>query len=129
MKTEACLFFTKLLRDADKLDIWRVLTDYYCNKNKPRNERFELGLPDTPEISEKVCQDLMAGRPIEEEHLKSLNDFKLLLMGWVYDVNFPWTFQLIRERGYLEMIRDALPPLERVLKIYSMVRTYLEKKC
>lgn len=125
----ACLFFTQLLRDADKLDIWRVLTDYYCNKNKHRNEGIELGLPDTPEISEKVCQELIAGRPIKEEYLKSLNDFKLLLIGWVYDVNFPRTFQLIRERGYLEMIRDALPLSERVLKIYSMIRTYLEKKC
>ncbi|NOR54280.1 MAG: HD domain-containing protein [Candidatus Aminicenantes bacterium] len=127
--TEACLFFTKLLRDADKLDIWRVLTDYYCNKNKPRNESIELGLPDTPEISEKVCQELMAGRPIKEAYLKSLNDFKLLLMGWVYDINFPRTFQLIRERGYLEMIRDALPPSERVLEIYSMIRNHLEKEC
>lgn len=126
---EACLFFTKLLRDADKLDIWRVLTDYYCNKNKPRNESIELGLPDTPEISEKVCQELMTGRPIKEEYLKSLNDFKLLLMGWVYDINFPRTFKLIRERGYLEMIRDALPLSERVLEIYSMIRTHLEKEC
>ena len=126
--TEACLFFTKLLRDADKLDIWRVLTNYYCNKNIPRNESIELGLPDTPEISGKVCQELMAGKPIKEEHLKSLNDFKLLLIGWVYDVNFPRTFQLIRERGYLEMIRDALPPSERVLEIYSIIRTRLEKE-
>ncbi|MCK4646522.1 MAG: HD domain-containing protein [Candidatus Aminicenantes bacterium] len=127
--TEACLFFTKLLRDADKLDICQVLTDYYCNKNKPRNESIELGLPDTPEISEKVCQQLLVGRPIKQEYLKSLNDFKLLLMGWVYDVNFPRTFQLIRERGYLEMIRDALPPSERVLEIYSTIRTHLEKEC
>ena len=125
--TETCLFFTKLLRDADKLDIWRVLIENYSNKNKSRIESLDLGLPDTSEISEKVCQELVAGRPIKAEHLKSLNDLKLLLMGWVYDVNFQRTFQLIRERGYLEMLRDVLPQSERVFKIYSMVELILKK--
>ena len=32
-ETETCLFYTKLLRDADKLDIWRVVTDYYNQNN------------------------------------------------------------------------------------------------
>ena len=126
---EACLFFTKLLRDADKLDIWRVLTENYSNKNKSRIESLDLGLPDTPEISDKVCQELVAGRPIKAEHLKSLNDLKLLLMGWVYDVNFQRTFQLIRERGYLEMLRDVLPQSGRIVKIYSLLRSHLEQRC
>jgi len=37
--TETCLFFTKLLRDADKLDILRVVTDYYNQKNGRRDGR------------------------------------------------------------------------------------------
>jgi HD superfamily phosphohydrolase YqeK len=128
-ETERCLFFTKLLRDADKLDIWRVVTDYYSKRNGPHNEVIELGLPDTPEISDEVCKELMAGRSVKVDSLKTLNDFKLLQMGWVYDVNFPRTFQLIRERGYLEMIRDALPRSEKILRVYSRVQSYLEENC
>jgi len=63
------------------------------------------------------------------ESLKTLNDFKLLQMGWVYDINFPRTFQLIRERGYLKMIRDALPRSETILRVYSRVQSYLEENC
>jgi len=50
-------------------------------------------------------------------------------MGWVYDINFPRTFQLIRERGYLEMIRDVLPRSEKILRVYSRVQSYLEENC
>ena len=126
-ETEECLFFTRLLRDADKLDIWRVVTDYY--RNGERIGIIELGLPDSPEISDDVCADLMAQKMVMVGHLTTLNDFKLLQMAWVYDVNFPITFHLIRERGYLEMIRDALPKSEKISKIYSMVQDYLNNQC
>ena len=36
-ETDTCLFYTKLIRDADKLDIWRVVTDYYNKKNGKQN--------------------------------------------------------------------------------------------
>jgi hypothetical protein len=127
--TEKCLFFTKLLRDADKLDIWRVVTDYYQRKNEPRNPVLELELPDSPEISDKICADLMAEKSANVKYAKTLNDFKLLQWGWLYDVNFQRTFELIQERRYLEIIRDALPHSEKIGEVYSILRTYLEKKC
>jgi len=125
-ETERCLFFTKLLRDADKLDIWRVVTDYYRKMNSSRNGVIELGLPDSPEISQDVYMDMIAGRTVKTTSLKTLNDFKVLQMGWIYDVNFPRTFQLVGERGYLEKIRDVLPPTEQVSEIYSAARSYLK---
>jgi len=75
---ERCLFFTKLLRDADKLDIWRVVTDYYRKINSSRNGVIELGLPDSPEISRDVYMDMMVGRTVKTASLKTLNDFKVL---------------------------------------------------
>jgi hypothetical protein len=128
-ETKTCLFFTKLLRDADKLDIWRVVTDYYREMNSARNGVIELGLPDTPEISQDVYTDMMAGRIVRTTCLKTLNDFKVLQMGWIYDVNFPRTFQLVRERAYLEKIRDVLPRTREVSEIYSAVQSYLEENC
>jgi len=128
-ETKRCLFFTKLLRDADKLDIWRVVTDYYREINSAKNGVIELGLPDTPEISQDVYTDITAGRIVKTTCLKTLNDFKVLQMGWIYDVNFPRTFQLVRERGYLEKIRGVLPRTGEVSEIYSAARSYLEAHC
>ena len=124
-ETEKCLFFTKLLRDADKLDIWRVVTDYYQRKNGKRNGALELGLPDTPEISEDVYNDLMEGKIVDVTHLKNLNDFKLLQIGWIYDINFTPTFKYVKKRRYLEMIRDVLPESKKVERIFSVAQSYL----
>ncbi len=122
------LLFLKLLRDADKLDIWRVVTDYYHNHKHNRSEAVELDLPDTPEVSEPVYETLMSGRLVRMTDLKTLTDFKLLQLGWVYDLNFPVTFRLVLEKGYLERILDALPQdSDRVKKIYEQARAYTER--
>jgi hypothetical protein len=125
---ERSLFFLKLLRDADKVDIWRVVTDYYQNAGDNRNQTIELDLPDRPRVSDSVYEALMKGRPAQMADLKTLNDFKLLQIGWIYDINFPRTFQIVRENGYLEMIRDALPQGSvRVAEIYERARAHLER--
>jgi len=128
-ETATCILFTKLLRDADKLDIFRVVTDYYLTKAGSRNESIELDLPDTPDVSEAVYADVAAGRIVKMDSLRTFNDFKLLQMAWIYDVNFPRTFQLIRDRGYLEIIRNALPQSEKIANLCIKARACLEAHC
>jgi len=124
-----CLFFLKLLRDADKVDIWRVVTEYYHSPGHNRNQTIELDLPDAGRVSDRVYTSLMKGKIVEMADLKTLNDFKLLQIGWVYDLNFPRTFQIVREKGYLEKIRDALPrTCVRAKEIYERARAYLERR-
>ncbi|MEA1926727.1 MAG: HD family phosphohydrolase, partial [Candidatus Auribacterota bacterium] len=127
-ETEECLFFTKLLRDADKLDIWKVVTDYYRRKERRRNVAIELGLPDTPGVSGKVYESLMRKEIVDAGHLTNLNDFKLLQIGWIYSINFAPTFNRIEERKYLDIIRDYLPRTELVDNIFSVVESYLYER-
>lgn len=125
---DCCIFFLKLLRDADKLDIWRVVTNYYQNSKNNRNQSIELDLPDIDHVSDPVYKALMNGELAQMGDLKTLNDFKLLQIGWIYDVNFPRTFQIVREREYLEKILDALPQKSiRVTEIYKRARAYLKR--
>jgi len=125
---ERCLFFLKLLRDADKVDIWRVVTDYYQNAGHNRNHTLELDLPDGPRISDSVYKALMNGKIVQMADVRTLNDFKLLQIGWIYDINFPLTFQIVRENRYIEMIRDALPGNSvRVAEVYERARAHLER--
>jgi len=120
-ETETCLFFSKLLRDADKLDIWKVVTDYYHRKNRERNGAIELGLPDTSGFSEEVYRDLMNKKIVDIKHVNNLNDFKLLQIGWIFDINFKPTLYHIKERRYLEMIRDVLPESKGISEIFDII--------
>jgi len=124
---ERCLFFLKLLRDADKVDIWRVVTEYYQNAENNRSQTIELNLPDIEGVSDPVYEALMNGKLVQMADLKTLQDFKLLQIGWIYEVNFPGTFQIVREKKYLEKIRDALPQeVPRITAIYERASAYLD---
>lgn len=126
---ERFLFFARLLRDADKLDIWRVVTDYYRRRSKgERNPAIELDLPDTPDISREVCRALMAQEIVQAANIKNLNDFKLLQVGWVYDLNFAPALGRLVEKGYLDMIRASLPDSAAVREIFSAVDAYLAER-
>ena len=125
-QTSRGLLFLKLLRDADKVDIWRVVTEYYHRSGNQRNRFIELDLPDEPQVSDAVCNALMNKTLVQMTDLKTLTDFKLLQMGWVYDLNFPMTFRIVREKRFLESIRDSLPTSSsRVKEIYKLVQAHV----
>lgn len=127
-ETEECLFFTRLLRDADKLDIWKVVIEYYYDGNGDRNDAISLGFPDTPGISEGVYQDLMHRQIVDIQHLHNLNDFKLLQIGWIYDINFIPALHAVRERRYLEQIRATLPAFPQIERIFETIDEYLRNR-
>jgi len=117
--------FTRILRDADKLDIWRVVTGYYCDHGETNNT-LQLDLPDEPRISRQNIDDLLNGRMADLGNLHTLNDFKLLQIGWVYDINLERSYQLLRERGYLDTIFASLPDTQEVRQVRDMVEGYME---
>lgn len=122
--TEPLLMFSKLIRDADKLDIWKVVTDYYYRKDKTKNNAIELDLSDTPEVSDKIIRDLIDKKNVNIKYVKSLNDFKLLQVGWIFDINFRPTMKYISERRYVELIRDVLPDSEQIDEVFRVVHEY-----
>ena len=127
-ENKTCLFFSKLLRDADKLDIWRVVINYYHQNNSRRNSALELDLPDTAGFSDKVYQDLINKQIVDIIHVKNLNDFKLLQVGWIFDINFNATLEAIASRHYLDMIQAVLPETKEIQDIFHMIQTYLSEK-
>jgi len=126
-ESTVCLYFSKLLRDADKLDIFNLVSTYYYVGNSERSAAVELDLPDIPEVSEEIMTSLNEGKKISVRQLRSLNDFKLLQLAWIYDINYRPTFRMIYERDYLRKIRDTLPKSEGIDFIYSRLMSYLRK--
>lgn len=104
----------QLIRDADKLDIWRVVTTYYHRKDRTSNKTVELDLPDTAEWNPKILESLMTHRFARLTDLRTLNDFKLLQIGWVYDLNFGESFRMLQERRYIEAIAETLPDVQAI---------------
>lgn len=122
------LLFSKLIRDADKLDIFYVVIDGYKKyRENPSVYNLELEQPDDPNCTPEVLQQLLAGKRIDYKELKSLNDMRLLQLAWLYDINFTATFKRIKQLGYLQEIFDFLPQKPDIEKLKQNLFTYLEK--
>ena len=125
---ESILYFSKILRDGDKLDIFKVVTDYYAVRSKKRNETLELELPDEGDITDIVYDAVLQGRIVDYRKIKNLNDFKLLQVGWVYGLNFLPSIKLFDEREYLGKLQAALPDNEKCRAIFNQVRNYIVRR-
>ncbi|MHC4185043.1 MAG: HD domain-containing protein [Planctomycetota bacterium] len=128
LKGEA-LLFAKLLRDADKLDVFHVvLSNYRQYRENPEQFLLEVELPDEPGYSYEVVRDILEGQRIHYNRLRTLNDMKLLQLGWVYDVNFTVTLKRIKQRRYLEMMAELLPDTEDTDKVRKCIFRYVEAR-
>ena len=122
-----CLLFSKLIRDADKIDVLYVVTDYYRQyADNPGGFKLELELPDEPEYSAKVVEGLLRGRRIDYSELRTLTDMKLCQLGWVYDVNFTATLKRIKQRRLLEALVDFLPGAEDIERVKEKIFEYVD---
>jgi putative nucleotidyltransferase with HDIG domain len=126
-ENETCIFFTKLIRDTDKLDILNVVTEYYHKKGSEKNETIVLNLPDTQGISEEVYRKLMNKSIVNIDHVTNLNDFKLLQAGWIFDINFQPTLDCIKKRRYIELIREVLPESKKIDEIFYLINSALKQ--
>src|SRR5574341_2330987 len=122
------LLFARLIRDADKLDILRVVIDYFERDAGSRAEAVALGLPDSPGYSEEVLACLLRGEMARKDALRMQNDFKLLQLAWLYDLNFPSSFRMVLERNYINTIAGLLPRDDKIARAIDIVREYVEKR-
>lgn len=103
------LLYIKLVRDADKLDIWKTAIDYYEGIGRQVGAINEFGLADQPYCSPDVLAAFNERRIVFFEDIRSLNDFKLLQISWVFDLNFPATYRAVREGRFIENIKSSMP--------------------
>lgn len=118
----------QLIRDADKLDIFYMVAEHYRNPNEMQKEIMETGLPDLPTISAEICQSVFEGKIGDFSHIRCINDFKLIQLGWVYDFNITRSFQIIKERGHFDVIKSQLPYLPEVKRAVEKAEEYLKKR-
>jgi HD domain-containing protein len=107
--TSPTALYIRLIRDADKLDIWRMFLDYFRQPEDLRPSAVTLGFPDLPEVTPACVGELAAGRVIRLENVRVLNDFKLLQISWVYDLNFRSSYNLLRQRGHIPALAATIP--------------------
>ncbi len=119
------IFFAKLIRDADKLDIYRVLLPYLKQKNADKMPNFITGR--SPDISPDFVEKFVRGEQTDYNSIRTNGDRKIVRLMWIYDVNFKWTMEKIVQRGYIDKIVENLPMNEKIAEGVRRLRGYVEQ--
>jgi len=93
--TKRELLFTKIIRDADKLDILYSLGE---EKYKPKLRQ------DDQEISLSLKENFFNHKLGNTKEVKNKNDGLIITFSYIYDINFKETYEIIKENKYYEKI-------------------------
>lgn len=122
---EETLVYLKMVRDGDKLDILKVLTDYYSSTNNGNNPALDLDLPDVPVITPAVIQELMENKCVNLKHIKTIYDFRLLQTSWIYDLNFTYSMKYVKKEMYIDKLFNHLPQTDEIQQVYAHINQSL----
>lgn len=104
----------RVIRDADKLDVISVLLSRF-DPGTDHDGMVTLGLKhDSGSYSGKALDQVLQGRIVQYRDMVWVNDFRLLLCSWVYDLNFDLSRARFLERGYIESLIGQMPGTEEI---------------
>lgn len=127
LDNEQQTLFARLLRDADKLDIFE--TSYRFFKEKYGFQPLmTLDLINHVEISDKIIKSVLAGKTAAVEDMKTMNDYRLLLLSMAFDLNFKYTFRILSEKQYIQKIYETLPKRDQIIDAYRGIKLFVENK-
>lgn len=126
--SERKLMHARLLRDADKLDILKVLTDYYSGNGQEVNHTLTWELPRGSKVSSGVAKEILAGKLVSKERIQNETDVKIMQLSWVFDLNFKSSFEYLFEKRLFEKIYNSLPKTDLIIEIYRKVKVFAENK-
>lgn len=118
--------FTCLIRDADKLDILALFAKNYTQNDFGFKHVLETGLPDSNQVSPTILDCFLANKTCNYADVQNQNDRKVLQLTWIYDINYPYTFNKIVNNRYMDTILNSLPSSKESIKIKTHLHSYIK---
>lgn len=113
---------TAMVRDADKLDILRIMVQHLDGALPDRDTVLLRVQDEAGSWTPKVLEDVLAGQVARYSDLRYVNDFRLLLGTWIYELRFTSTQKAVWDLGLMDAVLDGLPQDEAVQQAVSHLR-------
>lgn len=123
------ILFAKVIRDADKLDIYRVLEPFLAQENANNMPNFIKSKGNlVADVSPDFVENFVSGNQADYRKIRTNGDRKIVRLMWIYDINFQWTMKKIVERGYIEKIIYNLPQDEKIAEGVKRLREFVRSR-
>lgn len=107
--TAAQSMICEIVRSADKLDILRVMDEHLSGPG-PYNPTVVLSLPDDPDICGQTALDAALAKTVASYNdLRSVNDFRILLGSWFFEMRASGAKELFLRAGHGRRLVEAVP--------------------
>lgn len=124
--TERERLHAKIIRDADKTDIFRILIS---GDKKAIWEKADLS---DDKISDEIYREFVEDKRINYKGRKTSADILVSHFNYVYDLNFPETRKIIRDNKYIDKLYQRFKfndteTMKRFNEIYRLSKEYIEQ--
>ncbi len=126
------LLHCKIIRDADKLDNFRVkkeerFEDMFPNVYNSKTAKYE-------NITPKIYEDFMNHKCIKLEDRKTMIDYWICIIAFIFDLNFDVSLKYIKENNYIDILIDRLEyknnnTKQKMEDIRKCAKDYLDFRC
>lgn len=116
--------FCKIIRDADKLDIfYEEIEMFSLNKKDKIPEEF---------ITEIVVQQFLEYKQVENKSIETLVDTVVRTISFIYDINYKESLKIVKEKNYINKIIDNYQYNEETKQQMEQIRkkanTFIDEK-
>lgn len=109
--------FCKVIRDADKLDIFYLL-----------GISNDLLKEDEHDISAKIKEDFFNNKLLNRVDAKNQSDNILLSLAMVFDLNFEYSFKYLHDRKLIDKIFENIKDKEKFKIYFDYINDYIKNK-
>ena len=125
--TKQELLFSKIVRDADKLDIfYEGVEMFWTNKE-------EIEEVNKSKLSDKAIETFNKNNLMDRKNIITEADKVLNFIGFMFDINFRYDFEILKKENYINKILDKFEFIDEVTSnqmknARKIANEYIEKQ-
>ena len=104
------LLFSKMIRDMDKVDIFKQHAVHYP------------GTFNAEEVTEEVLKEFKDEQPIDKNYRKTSSDGALLVLSFVFDINFNESYDILVETDNFDLYLSTVEVSENSEKLWNKIK-------
>lgn len=126
------LLHSKIIRDADKLDNFRVKKEEQIQAIFPGRVKDKSDM-ETSFISDKVYEAIRNRKCVDIHDRTTVLDYWVCVLAFVFDLNFRESYQIVKDNNYINILIDRFDYKDLKTKIQmedirNIMNDYIDEK-
>lgn len=129
---ERTLLHSKIIRDADKIDNYRVKKDEKVEAIFPKRVNKKEDMEES-KLSDKVYNTILDKKCVDIHDIVTPLDFWVCILAFTFDLNFDVSYKIVKENDYINVLVDRFEYRDeetknRMEKVRKIINGYINEK-